>query len=624
MFNTGSCQARIHRSTPFKVLSHLVTLMCATLCVYQVYQLLEQYFKYDVEVQTTIGNIATMTLPTISICPSYSIYGSGSVPREIGNLFKHSAYNYDQRMDCRLTSKNGNLISCTSVTKPEKFLNINYACQSLFHENNELLIDYHSKNFLVIDVNMTDAYNDLYIALYNENQVDMNGDSTGYDQLREPSHDITSYSYIENSFIKLPPPFKSMCVDYNSRHNVSRETLAERCTQKLYYEASPTNCRYDRKCLSGTSSISENDLQYHLNYTIPDVHFGGDLGSPAFQRMQCYKIYKSADCRTREFYLKRTGIAKDYSLRKRKIHRIVFNKPKISGLKLEEVPSLSMGEALSAIAGIINLWSNLAFIDVAFMGMSALKWIVALIARETVVSTETEVPTEIQSNSRPQSSVNQIEILDILDKRLRRARKRLRKAFKRKIRFVTILIYCIIFLICCCHVYTICNLYIEHPFQMEVMLLKKPTFKLKPLSVCTTLSLPSNSTVQDTLDYVNRNQLDNIIDGKMRMSNTTHCKFRKISSIKTSLNQHQVCYSLFLGLKEGVTDLQYKKTLTGDLNKANFKDTYFIHLYVNISYCPNGISLVLHNHANDIDTSLLTDNQRTYRNQLDNNRTIIL
>jgi len=123
-FRTFSRRLKVNRSTPFKISIHFITVICVTLCLYQVVQLLNQYFEYAVEYQTTIGNIDTMTLPTVSVCSSYEIYGDDEpVTEEIRYLFQEIAYDYDHRiLDCTLVLRNGSKINCHSITKPEKYI----------------------------------------------------------------------------------------------------------------------------------------------------------------------------------------------------------------------------------------------------------------------------------------------------------------------------------------------------------------------------------------------------------------------------------------------------------------------------------------------------------------------
>ena len=583
-------------------------MICATLCVYQVCQLLNQYFEYDVEAQTTIHTIERMSFPTISICVYYDFYGNGSVPREIRNIFKHSAYDYDHRiLSCELVLKNGDKVNCKSVTKSEKIMNFDYVCHSLFTENKELLQDYHSNIFLSVDLNLTDTGDEeLLLALYNQNQVDINCDSIGIDYLYNHKHDVTSYSYTENSFHLLPSPFKSMCVDYNSMYNNSRRAIVERCAQRRFYNSSDSDCEYGRKCLSGGSFISEKDVEYHLNYTIPDVHFHESYAAPAFERKFCNNQLKARECQTREFAIRRSGTTKSYEVRKQNIHRLLFFRPKLAGLDVQEFQLLSFEEALSAIAGILNLWSNMAIMDITNL---ILPIVFAFVGR--AFTKRGRVVNVVQVEVRPK--VRQLKP----HAKIRSLRK---LSSKRASRIVIAIVYCIVSLLCCGHIYHICNLYIEHPFQTEVRLLKKPTFTLKPLSICAALDTSSNSALKKTFDYyVNQAKFVKTFSGQIRTTNTTRYVVRAVSSVITSLRKSQVCFTLFLGLPKNIIRFKpeeidlFKETLTGELNKATLQDTYFIHMIIKLEYFPNGIDIVLHNHGTDLDTSLDNGNKLTYR-----------
>ena len=612
----------------FKVVKFLIILTCATLCIYQVCQLLNQYFAYDVEVQTTVGNIQDKTLPTISICVYYKIYGNGGVPREIRNLFTQAAYDFNHRiLRCSLVLKNGDQVECESVTKSEKFLNLDYVCHSLFTENTEYLTDFHSNIFLAIDVNMTDTGDELSLALYHQNQVDINCDSIGVDYLYRSKHDVTSYSYIENSFHLLPSPFNSMCVHYNSRFNNSRRNLIERCAQRRsYYNSTSKYCRYhDRKCVTGGAFISEKDVKYHLNYTIPDVHFGYNFEAPAPERRFCYNQLRARECQTREFAIRRTGTAKSYEIRKQKKHRILFFKPKIAGLDVQEVQLLSFGMALSAIAGILNLWSNMAFIDITNLVLPIV-WEFVKRGFTKNGSGTNGVWVEVKPIVRqlePRYTKGGLISL----RRESSPIKREPASNAAKLRFLNTIIYCIGLLFCCGHIYRICNLYIEHPFQTEVSLLKKPTFKLQPLSICTALDMQPNSSFNQTFDhYLKQTKFVEMFQGILRTVSTRRYQIVGNSSVVTSLRRARVCFTLFLGLPKNTTNIDpkiidsFNETFTGHLNKATFQDTWFIHFRVNIKYCPTGLDIVLHNHDTDLDSSFANGNQLTYRRPL--NRTI--
>ena len=598
-------------------------MICVTLCLYQVVQLLNQYFVYAVEVQTTIGNIDTMTLPTVSVCSSYEFYGNEeeSVVREVRNLFQQNAYNYEKRiLDCTLVLKNGSKINCHSITKPEKYINIDYLCHAMFSENQAMTFDFRSNSFLTIDVNLTDSHNDLQIALFNENQVDINSDSIGFDYIYKATHDVTSYSYVENSFQLLPSPFKSKCIDYTSKYGFSRETLVERCTQKRYYLASPDDCRYNRKCLASWSFISEKDINYHLNYTVIDVHFSREHGIPAVARDYCYRTYSAPECQSREFDLRRTGISVNNNLKFQAIHQIVMNKPKLAGFKVTEIPALPLGETLSAIAGVMNVWSSLAISDFVFFTISLVVRLTHRKRGTSSQSTEHQVP-KVRTDPIEARKLT-IESLITGSRSRKCVRKANRARLRSRIRHLTMIIYFVSLMACFGHIYKICNIYIEHPFRKEVMLLKKPTFKLKPLSVCVYDRSGSNLTVLQRLDYINRLNIEDMMEGESRISDTEHRPFRDFSSIVTSFNNDRICLTLFLGLKENVTESKFEKTLTRQFSKATLKDSYFLELYVKFKYSPNGVDFVLHNHAKDLHSTLATDAMLTYRKQLDMSRTI--
>ena len=608
-----------------KVVKCLIILICATICMYQVFQLLNQYFEYDIEVQTTIGNIEEVTLPTISICVAYKIYGKGGVPREIRNLLEHSAYDYNHRiLSCTLVLQNGDKINCESVTKPEKFMTIDYVCHSLFTENKERLKDYHSKTFMVVDVNLTDTKEDVHIALYNRNQVDLNCDSIGFDYLHKVKHDVTSYSYTENSFHLLPSPFKSMCVEYNSIYNTSRRSLVERCAQQKFYNKSGDYCRYSRKCFSGGSFVSEKDLLYHLNYTEPDVHFEAkgryQASAPSFERQFCFNQLEARECETREFAIRRIGTANSYEVKKQNRHRILLLKPILAGLDVQEFPLMSFEDALSAIAGILNLWSNMAFMDIANLVLSnAWVFVKTRFTKNESVKKGVWVGVEpILRRLKPRYS-RRGKVLSL--RRVCYSMKLKQTSNEGKLRLIITIVYCIGFVLCCGHIYNICNLYIEHPFQTEVRLLKKPTFNLKPLSICTALDMPPNSAFNQTLEYyVKRTKFVEMFHGIMRTNHYSKlCNILSVSSVITSKRKGRVCFTLFLGLRK-CAPIAFNKILTEPFNKATLQDTYLLHMHINLKYSPNGVDLVLHNHDTDLDTSIAIGNQLTYQRPL--NRTI--
>ena len=381
-------------------------------------------------------------------------------------------------------------------------------------------------------------------------------DSPGFTFLNTYLH-WSWFTFIETQFSYLPSPYRSHCIDYRSVNRAPRNALIERCHHLGFYNQSSNNCRYNQKCISPFSHVTQADYQHLINHNMSsDVHFDSSGFESSGIRAMCSSLYPAPDCghkqyqivRKAENRLTRSSLKSD---RTDPVHRVSIRLPLGLAMRSVETPRMELMDLLSILAGLISLWSGMTFL--------------------TVFEKCLQVDGDVVKTTF----------------RKRRRTKRRRRDYKT---MSSLIANAISLIGCFVHVFYLIQVYIDNPFKSECIMTKDATFELPSFLICTDSS---------------NNPLKGLF---FRYPNMTR-GYRWLNHLPPTLGLAHTCYEIML---------QTNWTTKWIYNRDEVRNTHFMRFgfYRSLIDWSNGLNITLYRNPLEISMQMGSDAQMTVREPL--------